>query len=154
MLFKRIRFFFVTLYHLSKAFLQMLYGACRISKLDEPIVTMYGAHHFKLSDPYSHEAEKLAHKFATVDISILTGGGGGIMEAASKGAEICKNHVKVTKSIGIGVTELDEIRSPYVTEYFELKYFFARRWLMTRFSIAFIVFPGGLGTLDELFEIL
>jgi len=57
-------------------------------------------------------------------------------------------------SIGIGVTDLDEVPNHCVHEYFSLNYFWARKWLLTRFSTAFVVFPGGLGTLDELFEIL
>jgi len=60
----------------------------------------------------------------------------------------------VQKSIGIGVKELGEGKNPCVQEYFELDYFFARKWLMTRHSQAFVIFPGGFGTMDELAEIL
>ena len=56
--------------------------------------------------------------------------------------------------MGIGVTDLGEKPNKCVQKYLELKYFFARKWLLTRFSTAFIVFPGGYGTLDEMAEVL
>lgn len=153
MFFKRLRILFVTFCHLFHVFWQMLYGTWRVSKLEMPIISIFGGHSFKLDDPYSQHAEKLAHMLAQADISVLTGGGGGIMEAASKGAIIKINGI-ASKSIGIGVKELDEFRSPYVTEYFELDYFFARKYLLTRYSIGFVIFPGGFGTMDEMFELL
>ena len=74
------------------------------------------------------------------------------MEAASCAVlPISKNR---GKSIGIGVQTLNQLVNPCVGEYFELKYFFARKWLLTRFSNAYIVFPGGFGTFDEMFEII
>jgi len=93
----------------------------------------------------------LAKKLVEADISVLTGGGAGIMEAASCGAIPTQGS---GHSLGIGVTDLREPRNPCVQEYFELDYFFARKWLLTHYSIAFVVFPGGFGTLDELFEVL
>ena len=85
------------------------------------------------------------------DISVLTGGGPGIMEAASCGAVPTKG---TGRSMGIGVKDLGEGKNPCVQEYFILNYFFARKWLLTHYSKAFVVFPGGFGTLDELAEIL
>ena len=74
------------------------------------------------------------------------------MHAANCGALTeRKNHVK---SIGIGVRELGEGKNPCVQDYFELEYFFARKWLMTRHAQGFIIFPGGFGTVDELAEVL
>jgi hypothetical protein len=152
-LFKRIKLLIVNFFHLGRVFFQILYGIWRISKLDMPIISIFGGHNFKLDDPYAQEAEKLSRMLAESNISVITGGGGGIMEAASKGASVKIRGVS-SKIIGIGVKELDEFRSKYVTEYFELHYFFARKYLLTRYSIGFVVFPGGYGTMDEMFELL
>lgn len=103
-----------------------------------------------LSTPYAKKAQELGQRFIDADISILTGGGPGIMEAAS-----C--HISYTgkaKSIGIGVKDLEERPNVCATEYFELEYFFARKWLLTEFSSAFVIFPGGFGTLDEMAGVL
>lgn len=151
MFFKRLGIFFSTFYKLTRVFLQLLYGIWRVSKLELPVVTIFGSHELKLEDPYALQAEKLAQMFAKADISVLTGGGAGIMEAANLGAAVKKGKVK---SIGIGVKALNEAHNPYVSEYFELDYFFARKWLLTEYSVAFVVFPGGFGTLDELAEVL
>ena len=85
---------------------------------------------------------------------MLTGGGPGVMEAVSRGALVHGDTIGKGKSIGIGVVGLDEKRSLCMQEYFELDYFFARKWLLTQYSSAFIIFPGGFGTLDELGEVL
>ncbi len=130
---------------------QMIYGAWRVSRIPAPIVSIFGGARFKLDDPYAKQAHQLAKLFVEADISVLTGGGPGIMEAASCGAIPIKGS---GRSVGIGVTDLRETKNPCVQEYFELDYFFARKWLLTRYSIAFVVFPGGFGTLDELAEAL
>lgn len=139
-------------WHLLKVFAQMLYGTWRISKLDHPIVSIFGSARFKQEDPYAVEAALLAKKILDADISVLTGGGPGIMQAAS--CSVLPISANRGKSIGIGVRGLSEGKNQCVGEYFELNYFFARKWLLTRFSKAYIVFPGGFGTFDEMFEIL
>ncbi len=75
------------------------------------------------------------------------------LEAANCGIFKSKRQ-KTIRSIGIRVRGLDEPRSMCVEEYFELDYFFARKWILTQYSSGFIVFPGGFGTLDELSEVL
>jgi uncharacterized protein (TIGR00730 family) len=140
-------------YHLLKVFMQMIYGAWRVSKLSHPIVTIFGSAQLGQDTTYAHEAYKLAGMFVERDISVLTGGGPGIMEAANCGA-LAKRGKHYVASIGIGVRTLNEGKNPCVSEYFELDYFFARKYLLTHFSIAFVIFPGGFGTMDELFEIL
>lgn len=130
---------------------QVLYGMWRLTRIPCPFVTIFGGARIPKEDPYAQQAHKLAYKLVQHDISVLTGGGPGIMEAASCGAIAVG---KKGMSLGIGVTELGEGKNPCVQEYFELDYFFARKWLLTRYSIAFVVFPGGFGTLDELGEIL
>jgi len=130
---------------------QVLYGMWRLTRIPRPFVTIFGGARIPQEDPYAQQAHKLAYRLVQHNISVLTGGGPGIMEAASCGAVAVG---KKGMSLGIGVTELGEGKNPCVQEYFELDYFFARKWLLTRYSIAFVVFPGGFGTLDELGEIL
>lgn len=138
---------------LVHVFWQMLYGAWRISYLKPPIVTIFGGSKLKSDDPYFTLAYTIASQCVARNISVLTGGGPGVMEAANCGANK-EGIILKGKSIGIGVEGLDEGPNRCSQEYVLLHYFFARKWLLTRFSSAFIVFPGGFGTLDELFEIV
>jgi len=135
---------------LARVFFQLLYGAWRISSLPQPIVSIFGGARISKEDVYTDQAREISQWLSEHNISVLTGGGSGIMESASYGT-LCKGK---GRSIGIGVKGLEDQRNPYVKEYFQLDYFFARKWLLTRYSTAFIVFPGGFGTLDELSEIL
>ncbi len=132
---------------------QLVYGFWRISKLEQPIVSIFGSARLAQDQIYFKQAHDLAQRFIAHDISVLAGGGPGIMEAVTCGAVVHDGTGK-GKSIGIGVRGLGEKRSLCVQEYFELDYFFARKWLLTQYSSAFIVFPGGFGTLDELAEVL
>lgn len=116
------------------------------------MVTIFGSARLKQDDPYARKAQMLGQLCVSKGISVLTGGGPGIMAAANYGAKMIQS--AKAKSLGIGVTSLHEKKNEFVSEYFELNYLFARKWLLTRFSSAFIVFPGGLGTLDELAEVL
>jgi len=131
---------------------QIIYGAWRVFGLPRPVVTVFGGSRTIKTDIYFGYAMQLAKRFADNDISVLTGGGSGIMEAASCGVEA--EDYGLGRTMGIGVRDLNEPRNLCVQEYFELDYFFARKWLLTHYSDAFIVFPGGFGTLDELFEVL
>lgn len=137
---------------LLHVFWQMLHGAWHISRLKPPMVTIFGGSRLKHDDPYFGLAYELASRFVAHDISVVTGGGPGAMEAANCGADNAGTHSG--RSIGIGVEGLGEAPNKCSQEYLVLHYFFARKWLMTRFTSAFVVFPGGFGTLDELFEIV
>ena len=152
MFFNRIRRFLQLFWHLFHTTVQMLYGSWRISKLPQPIVTIFGGSRLKLTTNYAMQAHDLGRRFVENNISILTGGGPGIMEAASCGAK--KDHKGKGRIIGIGVARLGEEPNKCVDEYFELEYFFSRKWLLTQYSHAFVIFPGGFGTLDELAEVL
>jgi len=131
---------------------QTIYGAWKVFRLPQPIVSIFGGSRLNKNDRYWKMAHKLAAKFRAVDISVLTGGGPGVMEAANCGATPLNGKKGV--SMGIGVSDLNEGINPCVKEYHLLDYFFARKWLLTRYSSGFIIFPGGFGTLDELSEIL
>lgn len=153
MFWRRIKTCFITSLHLIRAFSQMLYGVWRISRLERPIVTIFGSAVLGENTLYCKEAHKLAAMFVKRNISVLTGGGAGIMQAASCGAIVPKSKKNIDV-IGIGVRDLGEAKNPCVSEYFELNRFYSRKYLLTRFSIGFIIFPGGYGTLDEFFEVL
>lgn len=139
-------------YKLFKVYMQMLRGLWKISRFSKPIVSIFGGARLKKDDPYFTQISEFAHRLTNNNVSVITGGGGGAMEAANCGA------IKPGKgngtSIGISVSELGEGRNMCVEEYLVLDYFFGRKWLMTHFSKAFIIFPGGYGTLDELMEVL
>ena len=153
MIIKRFRICCSLAARLSRVFLQLLYGVWRVSKLTPPIISIFGSAKVSQQDKYAQEANQIASWLVEQDISVLTGGGPGIMEAANCGARVPSKKGTV-KSIGIGVTGLNEPQNVCVEEYFELDYFFARKWLLTQYSTGFIVFPGGFGTLDELSEVL
>src|SRR5579872_7173538 len=140
-------------YKFFGVFWHLLYGAWRISKLPHPIVSIFGSSMVLQKDKYAQQANRVAVMLVEQEMSVLTGGGAGIMQAANCGA-IVKKHKGEVHSIGIGVRGLNEPRNLCVEEYFELDYFFARKWLLTQYSVGFIVFPGGFGTMDELSEVL
>lgn len=149
MLWQRITTIFWSTIHLMHVMWQMIYGCWRVSGLKQPIVTIFGGSQIMPTDFYAKKASDFAHMLVKNDISLLTGGGPGIMEAASCGILLEEGK---GMSMGIGVEGLEgPNRCAHV--YFMVDYFFARKWLLTRFSSAVVVFPGGFGTLDELFEL-
>lgn len=137
---------------LTRVSFQVLYGTWKVTKLNPPIVSIFGGASLSKDDYYFKQAHQLAQQLVETGISVLTGGGPGAMEAANCGAFLSKK--SRGKSIGIGVKGIEESKNPCLHQYFELNYFFARKWLLTSYSQAFIVFPGGFGTLDELSEVL
>ena len=145
------RFFWLT-WHLLKTVIEMLYGVFRISKLPHPIVTIFGSARVTPNTPYAQKASELGRRLVEQNVSVLTGGGPGIMAAVSCGA--LEHRRGKGKIVGIGVRSLGEERNACLDDYFELEYFYARKWLLTQYSSAFIIFPGGFGTLDELAEVL
>jgi uncharacterized protein (TIGR00730 family) len=118
-----------------------------LSKLG-PAVTVFGSARFKQNHPYYKLARQVGAELARKGFATLTGGGPGIMEAANRGA-----HETGGVSYGLNI-ELPHEQSinPYVDKSIEFRYFFVRKVMLVKYSCAFIVMPGGLGTLDELFE--
>ena len=140
--------------HMSVEYVRVVRGVWRLSKLKKPVVTVFGGSKIAQGHQYARQAHELGRMLIEHDISVLTGGGPGIMEAANCGAfnSECNGHK--ARSIGIGVKGLElEKRNKCSNEFIITKYFFARKFLLTRYSTAFVIFPGGFGTLDELFEI-
>lgn len=116
-----------------------------------PSVAIFGSSTRMPQDPKYYElAVQIAKKIAEKGFGIITGGGPGIMEAANKGAQQAKG-----KSCGLCINLPSEDRpNPYIDSRYELnfRYFFVRKVMFVRYAQAFIVLPGGYGTLDELFE--
>ena len=133
------------------SYFRILKGAWKISKLKKPIVTVFGGSKLSQDHAYAQQAHDLGALLISNGISVITGGGPGIMRAANCGAFDTE---RGAQSIGISVDGLPhEPRHKYTDQMIVVKHFFARKWLLTRYATAFAVFPGGFGTLDELFEI-
>jgi hypothetical protein len=113
-----------------------------------PAVTVFGSARFKEDHPYYHLARTVGAELARAGFATLTGGGPGIMEAANRGA-----HEAGGASVGLNIIlPHEQSANPYVDRSIEFRYFFVRKVMLVKYSCAFIVLPGGLGTLDELFE--
>ena len=115
-----------------------------------PAVTVFGSARSKPDDPYYQAGEKLGAALANRGFAVITGGGPGIMEAVNKGA-----HDAGGLSVGCNI-ELPHEQSlnPYVDLGVEFRYFFVRKNMFVKYARGFVIFPGGFGTLDELFESL
>jgi uncharacterized protein (TIGR00730 family) len=113
-----------------------------------PCVTVFGSARFKEGHPDYEVARELSGKIAQLGFTILTGGGPGIMEAANRGAREVGG-----RSVGCNI-ELphEQEPNPYMDKWVNIKYFFVRKTLLIKYSYAFVVLPGGFGTLDEYFE--
>ena len=115
-----------------------------------PSVTIYGSARTKVDSPYYGIAYELGKLLAQEGLSVITGGGPGIMEAANKGAKEVGG-----ASAGIGIELLFEASNNAFIDSdknISFRYFFVRKLMFLKYSQAFVAFPGGLGTLDELFE--
>jgi uncharacterized protein (TIGR00730 family) len=120
-----------------------------LSKI-QPAVTVFGSARVKAEDPFYKKAEALAQRLAQKGFSVITGGGPGIMEAANKGAAAAGG-----KSIGMNIRlPFEQKPNPYANITIEYKYFFVRKVMFVKYAVAYVIFPGGFGTLDELFEAL
>lgn len=115
-----------------------------------PCVTIFGSARFKDGHPYFEKTEELAGRIAQLGFTIMTGGGPGIMEAANKGAKEAGG-----RSVGCNIVlPHEQQHNPYLDKWVNIKYFFVRKTLLLKYSYAFVVMPGGFGTLDEYFEAL
>jgi uncharacterized protein (TIGR00730 family) len=113
-------------------------------------VTIFGSARTQPSDPYYEKAVETARLLARAGIPVITGGGPGIMEAANRGAMEGGG-----MSIGCNIElPFEQGSNAYLTRSLNFKFFFVRKTMFVKYATAFIVFPGGFGTLDELFEAL
>ena len=128
---------------------EMVEGFDALSKIG-PAVAIFGSARLRPDNPYYQATIDIATRLAAAGIAILSGGGPGIMEAANLGAF----NVKGT-SVGCSI-QLPEEQQPnsYQTIALKFRYFFVRKLMFVKYAIAFIIMPGGFGTMDELFEAL
>jgi uncharacterized protein (TIGR00730 family) len=126
---------------------EFLYGFRKLHFVG-PCVTFFGSARFKEDHPYYEAARELAQRIGRVGFTIMTGGGPGIMEAANRGA-------RDVGAISVGcniVLPEEQYANPYLDHSLTFERFFVRKVLLLKYSVAFVVMPGGAGTVDELFE--
>ncbi len=115
-----------------------------------PCVTVFGSARFKEGDPYYDLAHDIGRRLGEEGFAVMTGGGPGVMEAANRGAF----EIGAT-SIGCNIVLPEEQSlNPYTNLSIEFDYFFSRKVMLVKYSKAFVLLPGGFGTLDEMFETL
>jgi uncharacterized protein (TIGR00730 family) len=115
-----------------------------------PCVTVFGSARFREDHPYYQLAREAGRRLAQLGLTTMTGGGPGVMEAANRGAREAGGC-----SIGCNIVlPHEQAPNPYLDRFVEFDYFFVRKVMLIKYSHAFIVLPGGFGTLDELFEAL
>jgi hypothetical protein len=122
----------------------------RILHFVGPCVTVFGSARFKDDHAYYQLARQMGAALARTGFTVMTGGGPGIMEAANRGAKEAGG-----RSVGCNIElPTEQAPNPYLDRWATFRYFFTRKVLLVKYSYAFVVMPGGLGTMDELFESL
>lgn len=115
-----------------------------------PAVSIFGSARTQPDDPAYQHARNIAARFASQGFAVITGGGGGIMEAANKGAAEAGG-----KSVGLNIRlPFEQKPNPFANLELEFKYFFIRKVMFIKYAAAYIGMPGGFGTLDEIFEVM
>lgn len=115
-----------------------------------PCVTVFGSARFPPGDPDYERARQIGAGIARIGLTTMTGGGPGIMEGANRGAREAGG-----RSIGCNIVlPKEQHPNPYLDRFVDFNYFFVRKVMMVKYSLAFVVMPGGFGTLDEIFETL
>jgi hypothetical protein len=115
-----------------------------------PCVTVFGSARFKEDHEYYKKTKELSGEIAKLGFTIMTGGGPGIMEAANKGAKEVGG-----RSVGCNIIlPFEQHHNDYLDKTVNIRYFFVRKTLLIKYSYAFVVMPGGFGTMDEYFEAL
>jgi uncharacterized protein (TIGR00730 family) len=117
---------------------------------DRPCVTVFGSARFPEGHPHYELARALGRELAREGYAVMTGGGPGIMEGANRGAREAGG-----VSVGCNIRLPHEQKpNPYVDRFIEFEHFFIRKVMLVKYSSAFVIMPGGFGTLDEAFEVI
>jgi len=115
-----------------------------------PCVTVFGSARFGQDHPYYKLGRAVGERLAQMGFTVMTGGGPGIMEAANRGAKDAGG-----RSLGCNIIlPFEQKPNPYVDRFIDFRYFFVRKVMLVKYSYAFVIMPGGFGTLDELYEAL
>ncbi|MBX2978108.1 MAG: TIGR00730 family Rossman fold protein [Flavobacteriales bacterium] len=135
---------FLSVVHIAREF---IYGFRKLHFVG-PCVTFFGSARFTEDHPYYKAAQELAGRVGRVGFTIMTGGGPGIMEAANRGARDVG-----ARSVGCNIVlPMEQYANPYLDVSLTFDRFYVRKVLLLKYSVAFVVMPGGAGTVDELFE--
>ncbi len=138
------------LWHTFQVVREMIYGFRKLSFVG-PCVTVFGSARFDENHVFYKQARLIGRKLAQNGFTVMTGGGPGIMEAANRGAK----DVPGGRSVGCNIKLPQEQKpNPYLDKFVDFENFFVRKLMLVKYSYAFVVCPGGFGTLDELFEVL
>jgi uncharacterized protein (TIGR00730 family) len=125
-------------------------GFDAVDSIDRPAVTIFGSARVREDDPVYQRAQDLGRRFAEAGLAVVTGGGPGVMEAANRGA-----HEAGGLSVGFNIDlPHEQHHNPYLDIGVTFKHFYARKTMLVKAAEGFVMFPGGFGTLDELFEAL
>lgn len=115
-----------------------------------PCVTVFGSSRVSENHEHYKRVQQLGNELAKAGFIVMTGGGPGLMEAANRGAKEAGGF-----SVGCNIQlPREEFHNPYLDQQIEFEHFFVRKYMLAKFSCAFVAAPGGFGTLDELFEII
>ena len=128
---------------------EFVYGFNALAELG-PAVSVFGSARVAQDHPYAIAAEELGRKLVEAGFGVITGGGPGLMEAANRGAFAAGG-----PSVGCNIElPFEQTNNPHVNVKINFRYFFVRKTMFVKYSEGFVIFPGGFGTLDELFEAL
>ena len=115
-----------------------------------PAVTIFGSARLRPGTPYYDKCLKVSENLAKDGFAVISGGGPGIMEAANRGAQNGNG-----TSVGLNIElPMEQTPNPYQDVRVEFRYFFVRKLMFVKYAVAYVIFPGGFGTMDELFEAL
>lgn len=131
-----------------KIFLEFLQGFESFD-FDQPCVTVFGSSRFPEDHEYYILAREMGATLAKLGYAVMTGGGPGLMEAANRGAKDAGGY-----SVGCNIQlPREQVPNQYLDKFIEFEHFFVRKVMLVKYSSAFVVMPGGFGTLDEVFEV-
>lgn len=140
--FRELKFAITTFWELIRCFRKLHFVG--------PCITVFGSARYVEGHPFYEFTRKAAGEFAQLGFTVMTGGGPGLMEAANRGAKEAGG-----RCVGCNIElPTEQLPNPYLDKWVQVRHFFVRKILLVKYSFAFVVMPGGFGTLDELFEAL